>query len=852
MDLFLLHLFLDSHQFGPVNYIAKIEGLNLGASYLNKISSQPIVNHLPTNLFIGMDDYGYGGNPAVGSGNVYIKGSKNTTDNVEGNVILNYNGTSFGGNTGIGTANPTRRLHIKDDGILIGDEDGSTGDFATLLRSNSSGHPELRFFDIGAIDAKLSINGSRFSMNTGLEVVGLVSSASSASAGLVSSSFGNYTAVPGELSLASNGGTPSFINFTEVGGSFHSVFGVAQTTGDLIYKTNPSTNVTFDGTERFRVVKSTGNFLLGTSVDSGYKLDVNGDANINGLRVGSGTTPANENTFVGLNALTNTTGYYNTALGAYSLQATTTGFQNTATGHGSMRFNTTGYQNTANGVDALKNNTGGTVNTAIGQAALFSNSNGYYNTSVGALSLFQNSTGIQNIAIGNSTLYDVTIGQDNTAIGYNTGRGIITGSGNTILGANVTGLSSTLSNNIIIADGSGNRRINIDSVGNVGIGTLSPISKLDISDSTGKVVNISQTGATNSPAMVIDYSGAGGGNLFSQSIFRINNNSSRNLASFGDVAVIASDGRLFLNSPSSGNFLEVGGSARVLSDFTVTNGNTSLSNTGGGNLLNLTYNGATNAAAINISQTNAGGIGGYPFSLFRMDNRGSNDSVYIHNNGTNPFVITNTGNVGIGTNTPSYKLDVGSASTLGIVASFTNSSGSCTINPTVGIACSSDARLKKNITALQDDYLSKIVSLKPVKYNWNNETTDVDALHNGFIAQDLEQVFPDLVATDANGYKSVFYTNLIPYTIKAIQEINIQMTGLSSIEKPNSFRDSLVAWMGNAGNGINSIFSKKVQTDTLCVGQVCVTEQQFLNMVQANNPTPPSNPEPLIENPPTE
>src|SRR3989338_5513263 len=54
------------------------------------------------------------------------------------------------------------------------------------------------------------------------------------------------------------------------------------------------------------------------------------------------------------------------------------------------------------------------------------------------------------------------------------------GSYNTILGANVTGLSSTLSNNIIIADGQGNQRINVDGTGNVGIGTTTPGSKLTV------------------------------------------------------------------------------------------------------------------------------------------------------------------------------------------------------------------------------------------------------------------------------------------------------------------------------------------------------------------------------------
>ena len=72
----------------------------------------------------------------------------------------------------------------------------------------------------------------------------------------------------------------------------------------------------------------------------------------------------------------------------------------------------------------------------------------------------------------------------NTALGYNAGRGIIYGTGNTILGANVTGLAAGLTNNIIIADGAGNQRINVDSTGKVGIGTTAATAVLNLKAGT--------------------------------------------------------------------------------------------------------------------------------------------------------------------------------------------------------------------------------------------------------------------------------------------------------------------------------------------------------------------------------
>jgi hypothetical protein len=156
---------------------------------------------------------------------------------------------------------------------------------------------------------------------------------------------------------------------------------------------------------------------------------------------------------------------------------------NTAFGINALIANTTGSANIAIGQNALLTNTTAGSNTAVGVSSMRINLTGGSNTALGAESLRFNVNGNNNTAIGRNALFDVQTGSDNTAIGYNAGRGITTGSNNTILGANVTGLSATLANNIIIADGSGNQRINVDSSGNVGINTLTPSQKLHVNGS---------------------------------------------------------------------------------------------------------------------------------------------------------------------------------------------------------------------------------------------------------------------------------------------------------------------------------------------------------------------------------
>jgi len=213
-------------------------------------------------------------------------------------------------------------------------------------------------------------------------------------------------------------------------------------------------------------------------------------------------TTGSDNTAVGFQALvSNNTGNLNTAFGKHAMFTNTTGYNNTANGKDALYFNTTGFQNSAFGLRSLYSNTTGGDNTAIGQEALRTNIIGNSNTAIGQSSLYNNiassnvavgfesaysntsgtgitaigyqalrlSTGINNTAIGQNTLPAITTGTNNTAIGFNTGLGLTTGSNNTILGAQVTGLSPTLANNVILADGSGNQRVIVDSSGNVGL-----------------------------------------------------------------------------------------------------------------------------------------------------------------------------------------------------------------------------------------------------------------------------------------------------------------------------------------------------------------------------------------------
>jgi hypothetical protein len=125
------------------------------------------------------------------------------------------------------------------------------------------------------------------------------------------------------------------------------------------------------------------------------------------------------------------------------------------------------------------------------------------------------------------------------------------------------------------------------------------------------------------------------------------------------------------------------------------------------------------------------------------------------------MVITNTGNVGIGTTTPSQKLSV-----VGNICATGNINGN-------SATCGSDIRWKKDLKPLENT-LEKISQLKPVYYYWKkDEFPDkhfTDKRQIGLIAQDMQKVFPELVVEDKEGYLSVDYSRFTSVLLKAIQE----------------------------------------------------------------------------------
>jgi hypothetical protein len=154
-----------------------------------------------------------------------------------------------------------------------------------------------------------------------------------------------------------------------------------------------------------------------------------------------------------------------------------------------------------------------------------------------------------------------------------------------------------------------------------------------------------------------------------------------------------------------------------------------------------------------------GGVGGSVFINSGGSAMGNAGDIVLGSNGNFQFL---NGNVGIGATSPSEKLHV-----------IGNGLFTGTVTASCGVLSCSDLRYKKDIMPLTGS-LQNILALRGVNYSWRAsdfpEKHFVPDRQIGVIAQDVEKLYPEVVFTDRDGYKSVDYAKLTPVLIEAIKE----------------------------------------------------------------------------------
>lgn len=446
-------------------------------------------------------------------------------------------------------------------------------------------------------------------------------------------------------------------------------------------------------------------------------------------------------------------------------------------------FTLTGTDNIAIGANVMQSLTSGSLNFGIGTNTLNALTSGSNNVGYGIASLQGVTTTNQNTAIGNNSVR-YTTGSNNVAVGYQAYQGAVgttTGSNNIIIGTQ-SGSAYTAgeSNNIVI--------------GSTLAGTAAESNVIRIGNSITKTVIDGIRGITSASTdrypVNIDVNGQldGTGNLYlpstTSAIGQILINNTRFINYYNGNTVIGS---------GSSNFTTTGTANVFVGDSIAA----SLGASANSNV-------AVGSAAMRDATTAAGNVAvGFDALLQVTTGNGFNTAVGYNalsavTTGTNNIAIGASSGTGVtganGSNiylnnagaAESNRLRIGSATGTGasqLNASFIHGIRGITTANADAIAVlidsagqlgtvSSSIRFKENVQDLPE---TRVLELRPVRFNYKQD----GRFGTGLIAEEVEQVMPELVAYNQEGEcESVKYQDLPVLLLAEIQKLRKELDEL--------------------------------------------------------------------------
>jgi hypothetical protein len=353
-------------------------------------------------------------------------------------------------------------------------------------------------------------------------------------------------------------------------------------------------------------------------------------------------------------------------------------------------------------------------------------------------------------------------------------------------------------------------KMRIDSVGNVGIGTTDPGETLTVARESDPSLLISNIGSTTGTSSILF--GDSSSNEPGRIIYEHVNNSLDFYTDQEQRVTIDNVGNVGIGTTNPSEKLEIYEDApEVWLTSSNANGHTyALKSTSNGyfwigkptgeNTLN------TSEAVISIDSSGNVGIGtASPLNILNVVGSGSNKSIAYFNNtdpldgngilvrgggsnaqkyvaafesadSTRIMQINSNGNVGIGTTSPTHQLQLSTDS------AAKPSTNTWTI--------SSDSRAKENIELANLDVCYDNIKKIPLKrYTWSSEFYNEEQVKDrskiGWIAQDVESVFPKAVDTHEVKYAQKYEEQVIPAVEEVLDEVGnvIQEAQEERVEK---------------------------------------------------------------------
>jgi hypothetical protein len=391
---------------------------------------------------------------------------------------------------------------------------------------------------------------------------------------------------------------------------------------------------------------------------------------------------------------------------------------------GALFIHTKGIENTAVGRDALASVSSGDGNTAVGERALQFTTSGFWNTATGYLALRNNTTGRRNTANGTFALANTTTGYSNTASGVfalylNTSGRHNTAQGTYALLNNTTGNSNTAS---------GARSLEYNTTGsfNTAVGRIALASNTTGSYNTAcgsQALQGNTTGSHNTASgwfAMLDNTTGYRNTASGVEALRFNTAGRNNTAHGADA--LRSNRTGLYNTASGENALR---SNLAGSSNTAIGARALFANSGSGNIgVGARAGWYSTIGSDNIAIGNPGEA--YESSTIRMGTAGTHTRAFI------------AGIRGVTTGAAdAIPVLVDSAGQLGTV--------------------SSSARFKEEIADM-GELTQRLLDLRPVVFRYKEEVQRGERpLEYGLIAEEVAEVFPELVVYDKEGK---------PFTVK--------------------------------------------------------------------------------------
>lgn len=319
-------------------------------------------------------------------------------------------------------------------------------------------------------------------------------------------------------------------------------------------------------------------------------------------------------------------------------------------------------------------------------------------------------------------------------------------------------ISGSGASNVVLLATNSVERLRIDSSGNVGIGTTSPAAKLHVASTSCEVIiQDSDTARASNPAALLSFWGSD--------------------ARAGYIGY-PGDSNMYINQINSGAILFLtNGTERLRID---SSGNVGIGTTSPAAKLHVTgtspviFNRATSTGASYLNTRNDNNDFYIGVDDASGGSFGKANAAIIWGASAQPIVFATNG-------TERLRID----SSGGVTIAGLAGTGSRAVNASAAglLSAASDASLKEEVVGAHIAGLAEILQIHPKMYRWKDDIAnrgDQASVELGFIANDVAPIIPSAAPLGNDGLYGFYDRSITAALVKAVQELSAKVTALEA------------------------------------------------------------------------